>query len=135
MEYMFFEKERLVRHFKDTKDIYEYVERVISKPRFKKLFGVYKLDENSIYRRKSKFSTKTYAYIHDSNYIEIEFSQIYAPKYVALHEIAHCICPSTIGHGPLFCRVYADLVEIEYGKDEKKRFLALMDTCGIKYSI
>jgi hypothetical protein len=135
MEYCFFEKERLTKHFKNKQDIIKYITKITGNVKFKKLFGVYKLDEESINLHKSKYSTTSYAVIHDSNYVEIHFSRVYLPRYIVMHELAHCICPYGIGHGPLFCRVYADLIGLEYGDEERTKFFKLMDDYVIDYKI
>lgn len=132
-EYIFFEKERFAKHLKTKEAAIKFIENLIEKPEFIKRFGKYVLDEESISIRKSKHSTVSEAHIYDTNYIHIVFSRVYAPEYIALHELAHCICPSVEGHGALFCRVYSDLIGIHYGDEKKEKFKDLLKEMGVEY--
>jgi hypothetical protein len=57
----------------------------------------------------------------------------YASKGLILHELAHCIAPKGIKHGPLFCAIYLRLLEIEFGREVKDEMIESFKKHKVQY--
>ena len=103
---------------------------VLTNPRFITQFGSYELSAANIdFRNKSKST----AYSSDKQNIHIVFGKQYLPRFIVLHELAHCIAPNITHHGRLFCKVYAELIRIYYNHAIQMKFEKNLREFGVKH--
>lgn len=98
---------RLNSHY----EVSRYLDAITDSEWFKRRFGPVNV---SVARKRHRWDDLTAAYAnHESATITVVRKR--PTELVALHELAHCLAPSRERHGPLFARVFVDLVERNLG--------------------
>ena len=114
----------------DPSYVMAILSEVLFKNKFIQEFGEYELSAANI---TFKDKIKSTAYSSDKQNIHIVFGKQYLPKFIVLHELAHCVAPNIVYHGRLFCKVYAEIVGMYYGPKIQTKFEKNLREFGVKH--